>query len=722
MRRSSTNNLFGGSQFTRSQLRKLLFLVFIAVAIPIGALVWHAYNQLVWESFHQHRTFAENLTNRIDKSLIAFATHEDSRPYTDFSYATSVQKGKTNRLRSPLSNYSSTGGPNGTLGYFQVNEAGEFSSPLLPAANDESLSEFDPEELNERSGVALALNEILGNNQLVQSSPVRDADNRRTDDADASVLTSEAGSRSGVQSVPELESSGTDRDESSRKISLAGEASIPSNELAFDRLKKTTTGLKTDKSAAINQRLNVSELNLDSTYEIRSQKFEEKEFSKQTQNNEQRELAAPKLTASEPQPVVDESDSAGISFYAKNPDTNQEIKITGFDDDVGSLEFGMLDSGHFILFRRVWINNERLIQGLLLSQSEFLDLVFNQPYNDSGLTSFGNLLIAFDEEVIARFKKFNSSRFSRSLSYDNRAIPDDTALLYRRALSAPFGRMQLVYTVSSLPPGPGANVLFWVTLALASVLTGGFYLLYRAGIKQIALARQQQNFVSSVTHELKTPLTSIRMYSEILKVGWPDETKKQEYYNHIHDESERLSRLISNVLKLSSINNSDIDLELQPVELGVLMDRLQPKIETQLKPTGVLPVFRLLPEDSTKIINIDDDSFSQIVINLVDNAVKFSDSSKGNKIDISCHSMQNSEILFSVRDYGPGIPKDQLKRIFELFYRSENELTRETVGTGIGLAIVHQLVGLMGGRVDVVNVSPGAEFRVFLPEQKAALK
>ncbi|MCY3838227.1 MAG: ATP-binding protein [Gammaproteobacteria bacterium] len=71
--------------------------------------------------------------------------------------------------------------------------------------------------------------------------------------------------------------------------------------------------------------------------------------------------------------------------------------------------------------------------------------------------------------------------------------------------------------------------------------------------------------------------------------------------------------------------------------------------------------------------------------------------------------------MIAVRDYGPGVPRDQLRKIFRLFYRSENELTRETLGTGIGLALVRELVTAMGGEVDVVNRNPGAEFRIVLP-------
>jgi signal transduction histidine kinase len=112
------------------------------------------------------------------------------------------------------------------------------------------------------------------------------------------------------------------------------------------------------------------------------------------------------------------------------------------------------------------------------------------------------------------------------------------------------------------------------------------------------------------------------------------------------------------------------------------------------------------------VINVDEDSFAQVMINLIDNALKFSEKSDSKEIQISSRLLGSKCIQFSVRDYGPGVPKGQLKKIFRMFYRSESELTRETVGTGIGLAIVHQLCQNMQAEVDVVNCSPGAEFRV----------
>ena len=113
-------------------------------------------------------------------------------------------------------------------------------------------------------------------------------------------------------------------------------------------------------------------------------------------------------------------------------------------------------------------------------------------------------------------------------SYPGVARNLDGALLYRNRLTAPLDSLELIFSIKRLPPGPGASVLAWVTLVLAIVFVGGFVALYRVGLSQIKLTRQQQDFVSAVSHELKSPLTSIRMYGEMLKEGWADEGKRQQ--------------------------------------------------------------------------------------------------------------------------------------------------------------------------------------------------
>jgi signal transduction histidine kinase len=250
---------------------------------------------------------------------------------------------------------------------------------------------------------------------------------------------------------------------------------------------------------------------------------------------------------------------------------------------------------------------------------------------------------------------------------------------------------------------------------LAIVFLGGFYTVYRLGVSQINLARQQQDFVSAVSHELKTPLTSIRMYGEMLREGWAEPEKQQQYYEYIHDESERLTRLISNVLQLAKITHDEPQIDLQPVPVGGLMSRIEAKISGQVQGAGFALDFHTDPQAEKASINIDQDCFAQIVINLIDNAIKFSKDVANKRIEISSRLSKENRVIIAVRDFGPGVPKDQMKKIFQLFYRSESELTRETVGTGIGLAIVHQLSQAMDGKVDVINKEPGAEFRVSFP-------
>ena len=115
-------------------------------------------------------------------------------------------------------------------------------------------------------------------------------------------------------------------------------------------------------------------------------------------------------------------------------------------------------------------------------------------------------------------------------------------------------------------------------------------------------------------------------------------------------------------------------------------------------------------------IKVDEDAFFQIIINLVDNALKFAKQSDKKQIDVGIELSKNrQQVIISIRDYGPGIKKDQLKKIFQLFYRAGNELTRTSPGTGIGLALVAQLAESMRARVVVRNKQPGTEFQIKMP-------
>jgi two-component system, OmpR family, phosphate regulon sensor histidine kinase PhoR len=291
-------------------------------------------------------------------------------------------------------------------------------------------------------------------------------------------------------------------------------------------------------------------------------------------------------------------------------------------------------------------------------------------------------------------------------------------LLYQTRLTSPFSRMELIFSINQLPAGPGGAVLAWSAALLASVVTGGLYLMYRLSLGHIRLAQQQQDFVSAISHELKTPLTSIRMYGEMLREGWAPQEKKPEYYAFIHDESERLSRLINNVLHLARMTRNELPVDIKAVTVGELLDSIRSKITSSVEHAGAEMQISVAAGLRDRRVLVDQDCFTQIIINLVDNALKFSAKAASRAIEISCREGKRGTLMFAVRDYGPGIAPDQMSKIFQLFYRAENELTRETSGTGIGLALVQRLALAMGATVDATNMAPGAEFRLHLQEPK----
>ncbi|MGE5155493.1 MAG: sensor histidine kinase, partial [Bdellovibrio bacteriovorus] len=285
-------------------------------------------------------------------------------------------------------------------------------------------------------------------------------------------------------------------------------------------------------------------------------------------------------------------------------------------------------------------------------------------------------------------------------------------LLLRTRPQEPFGALELIFSIRRLPVPPGASAIGAIAAALALVLLGGTSLLWRLGARQIALAGQQQAFVSAVSHELKTPLTSIRMYAEMLRAGFADESRRETYYRYIHEESERLSRLIANVLQLSRMSRGDLRVAVQPVEIAQLMELVRERVTAPAERAG----FRLeLGCTTPGLVQADPDAFVQVLINLVDNALKFAAHAEPRLIEIGCERLDAHWWRFRVRDYGPGVPRASRRRIFRLFYRGEEAVRQAVPGTGIGLALVQGLTLAMGGRVTVVNREPGAELRVDLP-------
>ena len=643
------------------RLRRVLAVFFVALALPTAVLVWQAYARLEFETFFQYRRQAESLTNQIDSQLGSAATRLDNLSLEDFSFLTGT--GNVYQ-RSPLSTLPLRSDVPGVVGYFQIDASGALTTPLVPAVGtapgDVGLL---PEDLDQRRQIEARIRSILAGNALV--------------DAGADDKTEAQEERVGGAA------------DSSGAVSSNLNVALPEAERAL---------ADAPVRQAANRYGRLDDLELDEGLQQKSAQLEQRiaedvaETTMERRRVDRASAPAPR-SATAPASLASDGDAA-IDAFARN--------LEGF-------ELSLLDSGHLVLFRAAWDGEQRLVQGMLLDTESFYTGAIDTVFRGSPLAAMSDLVIGFQNEVLVVLQAQQTRGYSTTAS----ELQGD--LLHRSRLTAPFDELELVFSITQLPSGPAGQVLAWTTLVIALVILGGIYALYRLGLKQIRLAQQQQDFVSAVSHELKTPLTSIRMYGEMLKEGWADDEKRQQYYDYIHTESERLSRLISNVLQLARITRNEPQFDVQTSTVAELLDQVRSKISTQVEQAGFdLEIVADKDTRSAKV-RLDADCFTQIVINLVDNAIKFSANADVRRIAIGCSSTDSDGVLFTVRDHGPGIPGDQLEKIFRLFYRSESELTRETVGTGIGLAIVHELTTAMGGTVDVINREPGAEFRVSFP-------
>ncbi len=676
-------------------MRLWLAAFLLSLVVPTGILIWHGYGQLKWEAFHQHRLLAEELATRIDGRLVELINEEEARSFADYGFLVVVGDPSANFVqRSPLSKYPSSSSIPGLIGYFQVDAQGAFSTPLLPGPEVVPATYgISAEELARRSGLEQRIQAILGENRLVQVA--------EREPIFRGLVAPTYPRRRNRPLAQEAMVGEADKDQVRIDASDDLASAVPEEEIrgqaVFDQLNRASDLREQNKQKLDTPLGRVEDLKLESRY------------AAEPMAELQRQVAPPKSdvlqkrAARKERSALPEPTAAGRAPAAL---ARPVVRISTFESEIDPLEFSLLDSGHFVLFRKVWRDGTRYVQGALIEQQPFLRGVIESAFRDTALSRMSELIVAFRGSVFSAFTGQTSRR------YRFRAEEPGGALLYRTRLSAPLSEMELIFSITRLPSAPGGTVLNWVAAVLAVVLFGGFYLMYRLGVGQIELARQQQDFVSAVSHELKTPLTSIRMYGEMLREGWASEEKKKTYYEYIHDESERLSRLINNVLQLARMTRNDLRLELKPLAVAELADGIRSKIGSQVERAGFELNLDCEAVAGQAVIQVDADAFAQIVINLVDNAIKFSARAEIRHIDIACHLHRQRTVVFSVRDYGPGVARDQMVKIFWLFYRAENELTRETVGTGIGLALVHQLALSMGGQVDVLNREPGAEFTV----------
>jgi signal transduction histidine kinase len=312
-------------------------------------------------------------------------------------------------------------------------------------------------------------------------------------------------------------------------------------------------------------------------------------------------------------------------------------------------------------------------------------------------------------------------------THDYEAMPSHPRLTFRILL----GNRRLLYMRQSQ-----RQIIFGALMAFSVVAALiGFMTARRAFTTQLRLSEAKSNFVSSVSHELRAPIASVRLMAESLERGKVAEGAKQnEYYRFIVQECRRLSSLIENVLDFSRIEQGRKQYEMEPTDLLALTRETVKLMEPYAEEKGVqlrMETPNIERRTSNAELEVDGRAIQQALVNLIDNAIKHS--AKGQTVTIGLDADQSAlgvppkadlltstngqlPVLLYVEDHGPGIPPGEHEKIFERFYRLGSELRRETQGVGIGLSIVRHIVEAHGGTVTVrSNVGEGSRFTIVLP-------
>ncbi|MGI8958270.1 MAG: sensor histidine kinase [Bryobacteraceae bacterium] len=259
------------------------------------------------------------------------------------------------------------------------------------------------------------------------------------------------------------------------------------------------------------------------------------------------------------------------------------------------------------------------------------------------------------------------------------------------------------------------GILLFFGFLLVAMIIAGVVLNTTFLVREIRRNEQHDAFINAVTHELKTPIASIRLYLETLQTRAVDEHKRTEFYRIMLEDSDRLLTTIEQVLRTGRIGHASRLVDSSPIDLRELVEECLIRART----LHSLPPESLEYQSGPRFeVQGDMDEVRAAVSNLIDNAVKYSGSDV--KVIVETANIDGKYVAVRVRDHGVGIPKTELKRIFKRFYRVPGPLAARLKGTGLGLYIVRTVAKRHGGRTWAESEGPGrgSTFVLQLPKVK----
>lgn len=642
---------------------KLLIVAFcVTLSIPLAYFVLRTYRGLEQEEMATLNYFANTFFDEMEQTLGSMVQKEEGRAIDEYNFKM-VPLDPTRKTidgnRSPLSRLPVE---NFILGYFQNNPDGSFQTPLVD--RDRSIPQ-DREIL---------VAHLENANRIFNQKRVLETD--RINIKEAGVLT-----ESEPKQQTSLAEKFLDLSRSQKSRVYLGQKD--------KRLESITPGqalniAKSGQPKKISDRLKSATLR--DTKEYRRPEIKA-ESAPREKADEQKQSLKQDLTESEaflkPEPVSDA------------PETNT------FQVEVAPLQSVLIDTDQVFIFRRIMINQKIYRQGFILKIKTFLGQLVNNHFLLQPMAGFTHLRLS----VMDRGKEISTVNAGV-----NAGEPD---YQLNRIFPTPFAFLHATLTSTQIPRSGGRNTLNIMMIFLAAVFLIGLFAIYHSTRTIVDLSKRRSQFVSSVTHELKTPLTNIRMYIEMLSQGMArDQDREQAYFRIIDSEGARLTRLINNVLDLSKLEKKQRHIDLKPGTFEEVIREVEQVMQEKLKQDGftlnVTP-FKVNP------FNYDREVMIQVLINLIENSMKFGKMSVKKEIVIRVLT-DGDPVNILVSDFGPGIEPHALKKVFDEFYRVDNQLAKTTRGTGIGLALVRKFVNLMGGTVTAANNDgPGCTISISLP-------
>ncbi len=714
-----------------AKLRWTLLLLAIGIALPATLIVIRAQQSLELETTYRHETVAERIFDEMERSLSDFLLREQARPPDDYDRA--LGSALANARSDPA--FTVAAAPY-VLGWFRIGPGGRID--VLPAADPDadrltsvlrgaiegsgsrSAREGQPEErpaddgsiaertraeedgaLRERKDAAPA----PGRTKSVGRARV---DKRKRAESEADVgrdPLASADESTAYEVLQNLNRAGSLRSERQSKAVLEGahERSRRSRNEApqqLDRLASREPTGPNEAAASAAPPAPLAAKESSGAGGARGDRLADSSFAN-TMEDGIPDAAALELEmlgyadadsekAGRPEPRVDSEHvfRVPIETTERTETAAGRLAASIVDPLIGRL----VDDDTIVLTRSVWRAERVERQGVVLDRATLVEWLREQVLGRAGLLELARVDFGAADSFIA-------------VDGDDEIPEAMGPYRYLHRFAEPFDGLIARLDLHPLPDSDTGRSIHALALLLAIAAGIGLFAVDRMTRVVVDFAKRRSDFVAAVSHELKTPLTAIRMYGEMLRDGLvPSENKRAEYYATITDESERLSRLIDNVLEFSRLEQnrreSDIVIGDPTASVRAAVDRLRPHAER----SGLALVFEA--DEPLPRVRFDRDALTQIVFNLVDNAIKYAADSTPPRIEMALARGEDT-VLLSVRDFGGGVEATQLERIFEPFYRVGDELTRTNTGTGIGLALVRELAVAMGGSVRAERADGG---------------